>query len=262
MRKEHGCYMKINLPENHPRYHSIVVREILIEACEKHVLTPAGLIAQGRGEAFDYFIGETTRDFALKAVEAAAASLLIAKKSVISVNGNAAALVASGIVELGSASGALIEVNLFYRSKKREKAVEKVLKKAGAHPVLGVGRSASAKIEELSSDRRKVDPRGIGIADTVLVPLEDGDRTEALVRLNKTVITIDLNPLSRTAQAATITIVDNITRAIPLLVKNVNELKTKTPDELRRIVKEYDNKKTLAASIDFMSQRLKEMAGR
>ena len=31
-------------------------------------------------------------------------------------------------------------------------------------------------------------------ADTVLVPLEDGDRTEALVKMGKTVVAIDLNP--------------------------------------------------------------------
>lgn len=49
----------------------------------------------------------------------------------------------------------------------------------------------------------------------VLVPLEDGDRTEALRRMGKTVIAIDLNPLSRTSRAANITIVDNVIRAVP-----------------------------------------------
>jgi 4-phosphopantoate--beta-alanine ligase len=58
------------------------------------------------------------------------------------------------------------------------------------------------------SDRRMVDPDGIYIADVVLVPLEDGDRTEALVKMGKKVIAIDLNPLSRTSQKASITIVE------------------------------------------------------
>ena len=46
----------------------------------------------------------------------------------------------------------------------------------------------------------------------ILVPLEDGDRCEALVAMGKTVIVVDLNPLSRSAQMASITIVDEITR--------------------------------------------------
>ncbi|NIM45309.1 MAG: DUF137 domain-containing protein, partial [Nitrososphaeria archaeon] len=65
---------------------------------------------------------------------------------------------------------------------------------------LGVGETSSARIPELRSERRKVDARGIYSADVVLVPLEDGDRTEALRRMGKSVIAIDLNPLSRTAR--------------------------------------------------------------
>jgi 4-phosphopantoate--beta-alanine ligase len=46
----------------------------------------------------------------------------------------------------------------------------------------------------------------------ILVPLEDGDRCEALVNMGKTVIVVDLNPLSRSAKMASITIVDEISR--------------------------------------------------
>ena len=46
----------------------------------------------------------------------------------------------------------------------------------------------------------------------ILVPLEDGDRCEALVGMGKTVIVVDLNPLSRSAKMASITIVDEISR--------------------------------------------------
>ena len=52
----------------------------------------------------------------------------------------------------------------------------------------------------------------------ILVPLEDGDRCEALVDLGKQVLVIDLNPLSRTARKATVTIVDEVSRAASGLV--------------------------------------------
>lgn len=81
-----------------------------------------------------------------------------------------------------------------------------------------MGSNASVRIPELQSERRRVDPNGIYKADTVLVPLEDGDRAEALVNMGKTMITIDLNPLSRTAKVAHLTIVDNIIRAIPEMI--------------------------------------------
>jgi 4-phosphopantoate--beta-alanine ligase len=40
------------------------------------------------------------------------------------------------------------------------------------------------------------------------------------------VITIDLNPLSRTARTASITIVDNLIRAMPNLIGKTSTLKT------------------------------------
>ncbi len=110
------------------------------------------------------------------------------------------ALCPDRVVELAKVAGATIEVNIFYRTKEREMAIEAELELHGAEKLLGVGSKASARIPELQSERRRVDPDGIYAADTVLVPLEDGDRTEALVKMNKTVITIDLNPLSRTSR--------------------------------------------------------------
>ena len=41
--------------------------------------------------------------------------------------------------------------------------------------------------------------------------------------MGKQVITIDLNPLSRTAQTAHITIVDELTRCLPLLTEFVRD---------------------------------------
>jgi 4-phosphopantoate--beta-alanine ligase len=248
------------IPPKHPRAESLETREKLIEQCAKGVVAPAGLVAHGRGEAFDYLLGEKTTEPALKAIKAATAALLTAKKSVISVNGNVAALVPEEIVELSQATGAKIEVNLFYRSLEREKTIRKLLEKAGAQVVLGVGEDASARIPELGSERRRVDPHGILVADVVLVPLEDGDRTEALVKMGKKVIAIDLNPLSRTAQKASITIVDNIVRTAPKLVETAKKLRKEDKKKCKQIVVNFDNKKNLSESIMLINERLSKLA--
>ncbi len=60
------------IPKSHPRYRSLLEREKLVEGFHKGLVAEAGLIAQGRGEAFDYLIGERTIPSALKATRAAA----------------------------------------------------------------------------------------------------------------------------------------------------------------------------------------------
>ena len=250
----------MKIPQEHPRAESLRIREKLVKHYNIGVVAQAGLIAHGRGEAFDYVIGEKTTKPALEAMKATTATLLTANHPVISVNGNTAALVASDIVKLSEVTETKIEVNLFHRSIKRERAIEKVLKEAGAKEVLGVGRAASARIHEIGSERRRVDPEGILIADVVLVPLEDGDRTKALVRMGKKVIAIDLNSLSRTAQLATITIVDNIVRAMPVLVRIADELRTEDKEKLKKISSNFDNKRNLGEAIDLINQRLSKLA--
>jgi len=172
---------------------------------------------------------------------------LLSKRPVISVNGNLAVLCSRTLVELAKVTGSAIEVNLFYRTEDREQAIKVELETHGADNVLGVGSRASATIPELQSERRRVDPEGIYSADTVFVPLEDGDRTEALVKMGKRVVTIDLNPMSRTAKAAHITIVDNIIRAMPAIVEAAHEIKGSR--SLRKIVDSFDNKKNLRESL-------------
>lgn len=120
------------IPQNHPRRESLLIRERLVEGFRKGIVAPEGLIAHGRGECFDYLLGERTHGFALKAVEAAAAFLLLAKHPVISVNGNTAALTPREIVELAEETGAKIEVNLFYRTREREEAIAQYLIEHGA----------------------------------------------------------------------------------------------------------------------------------
>jgi 4-phosphopantoate--beta-alanine ligase len=229
---------------------SLLVREKLVNGFVRGLVAGEGLIAHGRGEAFDYLLGERTTEFANLAIITASASLLLARHPVISVNGNAAAICAKEIVELGEVTSALLEVNLFHRDERRERSIEKELIKNGARKVYGVGSRASARISELQSERRRVDPCGIYLADVVIVPLEDGDRAEALVKMGKKIIAIDLNPLSRTAKVAQITIVDNITRALPAMVSMVRQLRCLKDDaRLTKIIKGYNNKENLAQSL-------------
>jgi 4-phosphopantoate---beta-alanine ligase len=235
------------IPSDHPRARSLYIREMLVDGFRRGLVVPEGLIAHGRGEAYDYLLGERTTETAQRAIKAAAAMLLLSSRPVISVNGNTAALCANTVVELAKVAGASIEVNIFYRTEKREMAIKAELELNGAKRVLGVGSEASARIPELQSERRRVDPDGIYAADTVLVPFEDGDRTEALIRMNKTVITIDLNPLSRTSRAANITIVDNVVRAMPALVEAARKLRGTM--SLKKITDNYDNSKNLQESL-------------
>ncbi|MEA1905045.1 MAG: phosphopantothenate/pantothenate synthetase, partial [Candidatus Hadarchaeota archaeon] len=175
----------------HPRVESLRIRERLVEGFKAGLVVPEGLAAHGRGEAFDYILGERTIRQARKAIDAAVVSLLAARRPVISVNGNVAALVPSEVVELANVTKAGIEVNLFHGSAEREQTIARHLRKHGAREILGVDWEHTKRIPEVHSDRRKVDKRGIAAADVVLVPLEDGDRTEALKKLGKKVVAVD-----------------------------------------------------------------------
>jgi 4-phosphopantoate--beta-alanine ligase len=210
------------ISKKHPRYVSLSIRDKIVDGVKKGITSTHGLIAHGRGEAFDYLIGERTTKTARKAIERAARMLLNAKNPVISVNGNAAALVANELVQLSKAIPAKLEVNIFHSSKQRELRIKKELVKNGAKEVLLPQKSS--KIEFISSNRKYVNKDGIYKADVVFVPLEDGDRTEALVKNGKKVIVVDLNAKSRSAKKATIAIVDNIVRALPLLIKTIKKL--------------------------------------
>ena len=92
------------------------------------------------------------------------------------------------------------------------------------------------------------------------MPLEDGDRCETLVNMGKNVITIDLNPLSRTSISSNVSIVDNITRAIPNMVQFAKEMKNNKTEELESIVDSYNNDKVLSSAMYEMSETLKNMS--
>ncbi|HYL66313.1 MAG TPA: phosphopantothenate/pantothenate synthetase [Nitrosopumilaceae archaeon] len=244
------------IPKSHPRAASLHIRERLVSGYKLGLVIEEGLLAHGRGEMFDYLIGEKTSKYSLKAIKAASESLILAKSPVISVNGNFAALCPKEIVQLAKIINAKIEINLFYANEKRKKNIAKALKKYGAKEILGLDPKYSKTIPKLDSARRIVDQRGIFSADVVLVPLEDGDRTIALKKFGKKIITFDLNPMSRTAQTADITIVDNVIRGMKILIDYSKTLvKKRNPPKIK-----FDNKKNLAFSINLVKKNLRRMA--
>lgn len=202
---------------SHPRYASLLMRHRLEVAAEKGMLAGSAMIAHGRGEAFDYLLGERTTTSALQATRQALATLQAAKKPVLSINGNVAALACDEMLRLANALSCAVEVNIFYRTPERMKAILDHMNER--KHVLGLevpvlGHAPDARIPGLKGPRAACHRDGILESDAILVPLEDGDRCQALVAMGKEVIVIDLNPLSRSAQQATITIVDELSRAL------------------------------------------------
>jgi len=245
------------IPKSHPRFISLTTRDRLSNSIKKGLVHETGLIAHGRGEAFDYLIGEETIKIANEAEKVAAAALICAKNPVISVNGNVVALTGKECIDLADLIPAKIEVNLFHRTETRMKLLTKELKNLGAKKVYGS--SANAKIPGLDHDRGICDREGIFKADVVLVPLEDGDRCKALKAMDKTIIAIDLNPLSRTAKTANITIVDNVIRAIPNITNWVDKLKNEDKNNLDEMIKSWNNDEKLSEILSFISKRLNSL---
>jgi 4-phosphopantoate---beta-alanine ligase len=237
------------IPPDHPRYRSLVARERLAACAREGIVTLEGLTAHGRGEAFDYLLGERTTGSALLAARVAAAMLLAARSPVISVNGNTAALAAGAVADLQAASGAGVEVNLFHRTEERVEKITRLLEDAGVR----VLRGEAEPLIPLSHPRALCLREGIFSADTVLVPLEDGDRCAALTGMGKRVIAIDLNPLSRTARTATLTVVDELTRALPNITRACREI---GPGEGEKLMSSPANSYFLRAALDAMRGNL------
>ncbi|MDD1648623.1 MAG: phosphopantothenate/pantothenate synthetase [Methanomicrobiales archaeon] len=237
------------IPPDHPRYRSLEVRERMAWFAREGVVSPEGLAAHGRGEAFDYLLGERSTESALLAARTAAALLLSARHPVISVNGNTAALAGREIRDLQKATRAVVEVNLFHRTPER---LDKVTRLLEGHGVV-VLEGEEERLIPVSQDRGWSHRDGAAEADVILVPLEDGDRAEARVAMGKKVIAIDLNPLSRTARAATLTIVDEVTRAIPAITRAAGNL---SRGEGEKLISQLNNSYFLQAALDEMAARL------
>ena len=239
----------MEVPKSHPRYLSLKKREMLLDFYEKGIVTISGLISQGRGEAFDYLLGEKSQDFALEAEKAALEKLTQSNRPVISVNGNVAALAGEEIVRFAKKYNITVEANIFYWSKERMKKIVSYFESIGLH-VLGLNQDA--QIPGLESDRGKCEKDGIFTADTVLIPLEDGDRAEALKRMGKFVITIDLNPLSRTSKFGDITIVDEVQRAFTNLTNFKKE-------DYSGKAGSFKNERNAAMVVAFIGERMAKM---
>lgn len=238
------------IPKSHPRYKSLVLREKIVEASKEGILADSALIAHGRGEAFDYLLGERTIFPAKRAMYVTVASMLLATNPVISVNGNTTALAIDEIIELAKALDAKIEINLFYRTDERVEKIAEMYKERGWENILGTNDDELKQIKNIKNPRASASKTGIYNSDVVLVPLEDGDRAEILSKTGKTVIAIDLNPLSRTAIKSDITIVDNVVRAIPFMTKITEDLKDQDKEFLINLKNDFNNKNNLADSLN------------
>lgn len=230
-----------------------MTRERIEKGVDEGLVARQGLIAHGRGEAFDYLLGEETAPPADAAARAAAAYLLLAGNAVLSVNGNTAVLVPDELSELQHELGCKVEVNLFHRTEDRVRRLVAHLEKHGCAGVLGAG--AEPTIPGLDHERGRSTREGIFSADVVLVPLEDGDRCQALRNMGKTVVVVDLNPLSRTARAASVSITDNVRRAVPNVTRHVRDLKGDT-GEAARIVQAYNHERNLKDVYAHLARRL------
>jgi len=240
-----------DIPASHPRRASLAERARLAAGFRTGLVHPTGLVAHGRGEAFDYLLGERSPPEARRAARAAAAALVGARRPVLSVNGNVAAIAAREAVALARAVGRrrgargplALEANVFHAGPGRVAAIIAALEAEGAEGVLG--RSRGARIPGLAGLRGRCARAGIFAADVVLVPLEDGDRAQALRRMGKVVIAVDLNPLSRTATAAHITVVDHVRRALPLIASAARAAPRRPPGSARATAKSFDNRANL-----------------
>ena len=249
------------IPDSHPRKRSLLSREKIVQGSEKGLLAKSAMIAHGRGEAFDYLLGERTGESAGSAIRESVARLRKADKPVISVNGNTVVLAGKGALRLAAALGCAIEVNLYYRTPERVSGLLSLLEEQRSSVLMEpeppgfegewlesvsrvplLGSSPDFKIEGLEGPRSNCTEAGIGSADSILVPLEDGDRCEALVNLGKEVIVIDLNPLSRSAKMATVTVVDEVSRAFDAMLAELVANPNCAPTE-------WDNSSALRSAV-------------
>ena len=236
---------------SHPRYQSLLSRHLLEQAAKQGMLADSALIAHGRGEAYDYLIGEKTSPNALQATNNALAHLIAGKKPVISLNGNTTALAGYELMKIAEYLQCPIEVNIFYRTEQRINALFGYLdsiKKEHSISINILGKNPDTTIPGLKGPRAKCCTEGIYSSDVILVPLEDGDRCEALVAMGKTVIVVDLNPLSRSAKMASITIVDEISRVAKNMLRLIQN------DNLPDIEIEFNNNRNLQTSVNIIAE--------
>ena len=132
------------------------------------------MIAHGRGEAFDYLLGERSTSSALAAARQALAVLQAAERPVLSVNGNVAALACDEMLQLANVLQCPLEVNIFYRTPERMEAILSYMKErndALGLDVTVLGDSPDATIPGLKGPRAACHREGILESDAILVPV-------------------------------------------------------------------------------------------
>ena len=241
--------------KSHPRYESLLKRHNLEIAASRGMLADSALIAHGRGEAFDYLLGEKTSENAFLATKNALAHLSAAKRPIITINGNTAALAGKELMQIANYLNCPVEINIFYRTPERMSALLnrlETIKKERSIDVEILGANPNDRIPGLKGPRAKCTKEGIIDSDVILVPLEDGDRCEALVAMGKTVIVIDLNPLSRSAKMGTITIVDELTRVAENMLFQFDSVK------MSEVSKTYDNEEALRDALRHIATKFSD----
>ena len=254
---------------DHPRRSSLERRYLLEEAARLGLLAGTAMIAHGRGEAFDYLLGERTSDSAQRATVQAAAVLCAAINPIISVNGNTSVLAGRDLLECATLLSCSLEVNIFYRTPERMNGLLALLSEqreelaanppaewagdarswadaASTVPILGA--NDDGRIPGLEGPRGRCERAGILSADVVLVPLEDGDRCEALIEMGLDVVVIDLNPMSRSARMANVTVVDEVSR----FASNLKGLLLQSPPI---VDEDWDNEACLQDSLRMIANR-------
>jgi 4-phosphopantoate--beta-alanine ligase len=244
----------VTVPKSHPRYESLQKRERIIQGMRDGIVAEAGPIAHGRGEAFDYLLGEVTHPEADLAERIAAYHLILAKHPVISVNGNTAVLVPEDMIALSKLIPAGLEINLFYRTKERVQKIMDHLRDHGADHVLG--EEPDYEIPGLDHNRALCSKEGTMKTDVILVPLEDGDRANALKKMKKIVLTIDLNPLSRTSKTADVSIVDDVVRALPNIIHHVKKTRESgiTKEDMVKEIADFDNQNNIQNILEIIKK--------
>jgi len=220
------------IPDSHPRKKSLESRQKIVDGSSMGLLADSAMIAHAEERLSTICSERGPRSQPERPFVRVRLASGMPEGPVISVNGNTTVLAGDGAIRLAAVLGCPIEVNLYYRTPSRVKGLISLLEelrlnvsqeaapdgfygdwKEAVEGVSLLGESPNFKIEGLEGPRSNCTAEGIGGADTILVPLEDGDRCEALITLGKEVLVVDLNPLSRSARMASVTIVDEVSRA-------------------------------------------------
>ena len=159
---------------SHPRYQSLLLRHRLEQAEKDGLLAGSAMIAHGRGEAYDYLLGERTIPSAHMATVQAFAALRMAQRPIISLNGNAVALAGESLLMLAERLSCPVEINIFYRTPERMAALIgrlEAIKKEHKLDVQILGAEPNARIPGLEGPRANCTKEGIIDSDVIMVPL-------------------------------------------------------------------------------------------